>query len=185
MTFEEAYALIERTLATKRFIHTLGVVETAERLAVRYDVDVEKGRLAAMLHDYAKYVDRDVMRQLVLDEQLDETLLAFDDELLHAPVGAVLLQRDYSLDEDVLSAIRNHTTGAPGMSRLDQVVFVADAIEPNRSYPGVETLRAVANESLDAAVVATLRHTMTYLLNKAVRIFPLTVATYNDFVNKP
>ncbi len=167
--------MIERTLPTKRFIHTLGVVETAERLAIRYDVDVEKARLAAMLHDYAKYVDRDVMRQLVLDEQLDETLLAFDDELLHAPVGAVLLQRDYSLDEDVLSAIRNHTTGAPGMSRLDQVVFVADAIEPNRSYPGVETLRA-SQTSHSMRCRRDARHTMTYLLNKAVQIFPLTEA---------
>lgn len=185
MTYEQARTLIEQTLPEKRFIHTLGVVETAEHLAKTYGVNVEQARLAAMLHDYAKYMDRDEMRQVVLDEQLDLALLEFDDELLHAPVGAVLLDRAYDLDAAVVSAIKNHTTGSPGMSRLDQVIFVSDAIEPNRRYPGVEALRDVAEQSLELAVVATLRQSIQHLLNKSVRIFPLTIATYNDFVKTP
>lgn len=185
MTFEEAKALIEQTLPEKRFIHTLGVVETAERLAKKYGENVEQARLAAMLHDYAKYFDADEMRQVVREAGLDSNLLEYDDELLHAPVGAVLLGRAYHLEPAVLSAIRNHTTGEPGMSRLDQILFVADAIEPNRHYPGVERLRMEAEHSLEAAVVATLRQTIQFLLNKSVRIFPLTIETYNDFVNLP
>lgn len=185
MTYEEARTLIEQTLPEKRFIHTLGVVEAAERLALKYGENVEQARLAAMLHDYAKYFDRDEMRRVVLDEPLDPLLLEFDDELLHAPVGAVLLDRTYDLDAAVVSAIKNHTTGEPGMSRLDQILFVADAIEPNRNYPGVELLRDVAETSLEAAVVATLRQTIHHLLNKSVRIFPLTIETYNHFVNTP
>lgn len=183
MTFEEAKALIEQTLPEKRLIHTLGVVETAERLAKQYGENVEQARLAAMLHDYAKYFDAEEMRQVVREEGLDPNLLTYGDELLHAPVGAVLLARQYDLEPDVLSAIRNHTTGEPGMSRLDQILFVADAIEPNRQYPGVERLRLEAEHSLEAAVVATLRQTIQFLLNKSVRIFPLTIETYNDFVN--
>ncbi|TCI37696.1 HD domain-containing protein [Exiguobacterium sp. SH3S2] len=185
MTYEQAQALIERTLPEKRYIHTLGVVETAERLARTYGEDVDQARLAAMLHDYAKYHDRDEMRQIVLDEHLDPLLLEFDDELLHAPVGAVLLDRAYDLDAEVISAIKNHTTGEPGMSRLDQILFVADAIEPNRRYPGVDVLRDLADVSLEAAVVATLRHTINYLLKKSVRIFPQTITTYNYYLNTP
>lgn len=185
MTYEEAHSLIEKTLPEKRYIHTLGVVETAERLARLYGADVEAARLAAMLHDYAKYMDVDVMRQVVMEENLDSSLLAFDDELLHAPVGAVLLKRAYDLDPAVISAIKNHTTGEPGMALLDQILFVADAIEPNRSYPGVDVLRDLADRSLEAAVVATLRQTIDYLLKKSVRIFPLTIETYNHFVKTP
>ncbi|WP_215145070.1 bis(5'-nucleosyl)-tetraphosphatase (symmetrical) YqeK [Exiguobacterium qingdaonense] len=185
MTFEEAHVLIKQTLPEKRYIHTLGVVETAERLAIQYGEDVEQARLAAMLHDYAKYFDIEEMRQVVIEEGLDLNLLQYGDELLHAPVGAVLLARQYDLDQAVLSAIRNHTTGEPGMSRLDQILFVADAIEPNRNYPGVELLRAEAAHSLEAAVVATLKQTIEFLLKKSVRIFPLTIETYNDFVNTP
>ncbi|WP_214815569.1 bis(5'-nucleosyl)-tetraphosphatase (symmetrical) YqeK [Exiguobacterium sp. s59] len=185
MTFEEAHELIKRTLPEKRYIHTLGVVETAERMAIQYGENVEQARLAAMLHDYAKYVDTEEMRQVVIEEGLDSALLEYGDELLHAPVGAVFLARQYDLDEAVLSAIRNHTTGEPGMSRLDQILFVADAIEPNRNYPGVDRLRAEAAQSLEAAVVATLRQTIEFLLKKSVRIFPLTIDTYNDFVNTP
>ncbi|WP_396129405.1 bis(5'-nucleosyl)-tetraphosphatase (symmetrical) YqeK [Exiguobacterium mexicanum] len=185
MTYEEAQSLIEATLPEKRYIHTLGVVETAEYLARKYGEDVEAARLAAMLHDYAKYLDADMMRQVVVEENLNPSLLAFDDELLHAPVGAILLDRAYDLDPAVVSAIKNHTTGEPGMSRLDQILFVADAIEPNRSYPGVDDLRDLADRSLEAAVVATLRQTIAYLLNKSVRIFPLTIETYNHFVKTP
>ncbi|WP_214882738.1 MULTISPECIES: bis(5'-nucleosyl)-tetraphosphatase (symmetrical) YqeK [unclassified Exiguobacterium] len=185
MTFEEAHELIKQTLPEKRYIHTLGVVETAERLANQYGENIEQARLAAMLHDYAKYFDTEKMRQVVIDEGLDPNLLQYGDELLHAPVGAVLLARQYDLDPHVLSAIRNHTTGEPGMSRLDQILFVADAIEPNRNYPGVDRLRTEAEQALEAAVVATLRQTIEFLLKKSVRIFPLTIDTYNDFVNTP
>ncbi|MGE6492026.1 MULTISPECIES: bis(5'-nucleosyl)-tetraphosphatase (symmetrical) YqeK [unclassified Exiguobacterium] len=185
MTFEEAHELIKQTLPEKRYIHTLGVVETAERMAVQYGENVEEARLAAMLHDYAKYFDTEEMRQVVIEEGLDSSLLEYGDELLHAPVGAILLARQYELEETVLSAIRNHTTGEPGMSRLDQILFVADAIEPNRNYPGVDRLRVEAAHSLEGAVVATLRQTIEFLLKKSVRIFPLTIETYNDFVNTP
>lgn len=185
MTYEEAHALIEATLPKKRYIHTLGVVETAARLAQKYGVDVEEARLAAMLHDYAKYFEPDMMRQVVIEENLDPMLLTFDDELLHAPVGAILLDRAYNLEPAIVSAIKNHTTGEPGMSRLDQIIFVADAIEPNRSYPGVDVLRDLADESLEAAVVGTLRQTIDHLLKKSVRIFPLTIETYNHFVKTP
>lgn len=185
MTFEEAHELIKQTLPEKRYIHTLGVVETAERMAIQFGEEVEQARLAAMLHDYAKYFDVKEMRRVVVEEGLDPNLLEYGDELLHAPVGAILLSRQYDLDDAVLSAIRNHTTGEPGMSRLDQILFVADAIEPNRDYPGVDRLRAEAERSLEAAVVATLKQTIEFLLEKSVRIFPLTIETYNDFVNIP
>lgn len=182
MNYEQAYALIRETLPEKRFRHTLGVVETAERLALKYGEDVERARLAAMLHDYAKYRDAEEMRDVVRSRGLEADLLEYDDELLHAPVGAVLLAEQFELEPEVVSAIRNHTTGEPGMNHLDQILFVADAIEPNRRYPGVERLREEAEQSLEGAVTAVLRHTIGYLLQTSVRIYPKTVETYNDFL---
>ncbi len=182
MRLEEARQIIENTLPERRYVHTLGVVETARHLALKYGVDQEEATLAAMLHDYAKYRDTNEMRSIAV-ELNQRTLLDYDDELLHAPVGAELVRRELGLDSDVIyQAIANHTTGAPGMPLLDQIIFVADAIEPNRSYSGVEALREVAEQDLTDAVIATLSQTIHFLCTKQAIIFPRTIETYNAFV---
>ncbi|WP_114570459.1 bis(5'-nucleosyl)-tetraphosphatase (symmetrical) YqeK [Exiguobacterium flavidum] len=182
MQLEEARRIIEGTLPTKRYVHTLGVVETARHLAELYGEPIDQVVLAAMLHDYAKYRDSGEMKKIAIELGKRE-LLDYDDELLHAPIGAELVKRELHVaDPVVLRAIANHTTGEPGMSRIDQIIFVADAIEPNRTYPGVEQLREVANKDLTHAVVRTLAHTIRYLIGKEERIFPLTIETYNDFI---
>lgn len=182
MLLEEADDIIKKTLPHKRYVHTLGVVETARQLARRNGVDEETAAFAAMLHDYAKYRDTEEMRTLARElGQLE--LLDYDDELLHAPIGAELVKRELGVKDTVIyQAIANHTTGAPDMPLLDQVIFVADAIEPNRTYPGVETLREIADADLTDAVIATLAHTIQFLCNKQTVIFPLTIKTYNAFV---
>lgn len=184
MRLEEARRIIEETLPTKRYIHTLGVVETAIQLARRYGVQEEKVALAAMLHDYAKYRNVSEMQTIAVELGLNH-LLEYEDELLHAPVGAELVKRELGVEDvEIYQAIANHTTGAPGMPLLDQIIFVADAIEPNRQYPGVDQLREIAQEDITQAVIATLGQTITFLCKKQTVIFPLTIETYNAFITE-
>lgn len=182
MRLEEAKRIIKETLPEKRYIHTLGVVETAIQMARQYGVQEDKVALAAMLHDYAKYRNVSEMQRVAVELGLDE-LLNYDEELLHAPVGAELVKRELGIEDmEIYQAIAHHTTGAPDMPLLDQIIFVADAIEPNRQYPGVEQLRQIAQEDLTQAVIATLVQTISFLCKKQTVIFPLTIETYNAFV---
>src|SRR5690606_33311273 len=128
---------------------------------------------------------KEEMEHIIQQENMPQDLLKYDSELWHAPVGAYLVKKEIGItDEDILDAIRHHTTGRPGMTTLEKVVFLADYIEPNRSFPGVEEVREKAKKSLDEALVLSLQNTIRFLLSKNQLIYPQTVATYNDLLRK-
>lgn len=170
----------------KRFIHTVGVMETAINLAQKYGEDVKKAETAAILHDIAKYADIEWMENIVRDEKLDERLIGWGgSELLHGPVGAYIAQSEFGItDEELLNAIRFHTTGRASMSRLEKIIFVADMIEPNRRFDGVERLRKKAQKNLDKAMSACVRHTLAFLIDTKQPIYPLSIECYNDMMNR-
>jgi nicotinate-nucleotide adenylyltransferase len=157
---------LQKTLSKERYRHTLGVEETAVKLATLYDGDVEKARVAALLHDCARCLDSQEMRRLVGEKAGGSALRA----LMHAPAGAVLARQKYGIeDEEVLLAIRWHTTGHEGMTKLEKIVYLADFIEPNRpSYPGLEELRAEAYRDLDRAVRMAAESTMRYVRQRGL-----------------
>jgi predicted HD superfamily hydrolase involved in NAD metabolism len=104
---------------------------------------------------------------------------------LHAPVGAVIAHRDYGVDDpEVLAAIRWHTTGGPEMSLLDEIVFLADYIEPGRTFPGVDRLRALAAASLPEALLAAYDQTLGYLIAGGGLIHPATMEGRNALLMK-
>jgi conserved hypothetical protein TIGR00488 len=183
MERDEAFRLVRTQLTEKRYIHTLGVADTAVELAGRFGADPKKAELAAAFHDYAKYRPLDEMKEVIRSHHLPDLLLEFDPELWHAPVGAILVEREAGIhDREILDAIRFHTTGRPGMTVLEKIIFLADYIEPNRSFPGVEEVRQLAKKSLDRAVLRALQNTIIYLAAGGRRIYPDTLDTYNDFV---
>ena len=149
-----------------RFQHTLGVRKEAVRLAGIHGLPIQKAALAGLLHDCAKGMNVKDMACLAREEHLteDEGVLA-SGALLHAPVGAFLAKKEFGIrDEDVLNAIRSHTVGRVGMSRLEMCVFVADATEENREdYRGLAQLRRLADVSLPAAVYRSFQLTQEYL----------------------
>lgn len=159
MNREELCRLIDEAVSPKRKRHILGVEETAVALARRFGEDVQKASLAALLHD----LFRDVQdaRILVMAQELGVTPDAYERRypgVLHGPVAAAYAQKKLGItDADVLSAIANHTVAAPNMCRLAKMIYVADAIEPNRTYDNVEALRALAQKDLDAAYQKALR----------------------------
>ena len=185
MNRDKALAIVKGQLTEKRYIHTIGVMETSIALAEKYGADPKKAELAAIFHDYAKFRPEEEMKRIILEQNMPKDLLEFHPELWHAPVGAFLVREEAGIsDREVLSAIRYHTTGRADMALLDKVVFLADYIEPGRSFPGVDAVRECAEESLDEAVFMALRNTISFLLSKNASIYPDTFHAYNDCINK-
>ncbi|NMH75003.1 HD domain-containing protein [Bacillus sp. RO2] len=185
MNREKALRLVKEQLTERRYVHTIGVMETAIELAERYDVDKEKAELAAIFHDYAKFRGKEEMRRIIIDQKMPQDLLQFHDELWHAPVGAYLVEKEAGIsDNEVLEAIRCHTSGKINMSTLDKVLYVADYIEPGRDFPGVEQVRDSAKSSLDIAVIQAMKNTITYLITRNQPVYPDTFHAYNDMTMK-
>ncbi len=182
----ELEAALRRRISGGRLIHTYGVMETAVKLAEHNGADVQKARVAGLLHDYAKALPGEEMLALgrrfgLIQESVEEA----SPQLLHAEVGAALLREEGLIrDEEVLKAIANHTLGSPGMPLLDKLIWVADLIEPNRRFSGVEEIRALTWRDLDLGLLAGLDHTLAYVLSRGLRIHPRTVYTRNWLLNE-
>lgn len=185
MEQNEALAIVKKHLTEERYVHTIGVMETAIQLAKRYGADEKKAELAAIFHDYAKFRPIDEMRQLIKEYQLGEDFLQYGTQLLHAPCGAFLVKKEVGIeDEEILLAIRYHTTGRPNMTLLEKIIFIADYIEPNRKFPGVDEVRELANIDINQACIQSLKNTMSFLLQKEATIYPDTLNTYNQLVSE-
>lgn len=185
MTIDEMMAAVSRDMPERRWRHTLGVIDAAVELSARFGADPEKARIAAILHDVAKYWPVDKQREAIREEGDAAGLdtLGYDKELWHAHAGAYAARRDFGVtDGDVLDAIRYHTSGRVGMTKLDKVICLADYIEPGRDFPGVERLRELSRESLERALAAGFDGTISFLLEKNKRIYPLTVMARNDLI---
>lgn len=185
LTFDRQALLEKIRVAMKpaRFQHVLGVEQAALALADRYGCDPKKASLAALLHDYAKEVEDQVFLDLIAKYGLDRDLLNWDNNIWHGVVGAYKIAEDFGLkDEEIFQAIQRHTVGAGQMTLLDKVLYVADYIEPNRDFPGVDEARRIARESLDKAVAYETAQTISYLAKKGISIYPQTLETYNGYV---
>lgn len=167
-SMNEAYDYIKSCLNEKRFIHTLGVVSVAKKLAVLNGVSEEKAELAALCHDIAKYTHKDEMIKLMEEENVilkEDEKVTF--ELWHSIVGPIVAKKVLGIeDEEVLSAIRWHTTGRENMSKLEKIIYIADMIEPSRQFHGVDDIREATLKSLDTGVLLGLTHTIKFLLSK-------------------
>lgn len=164
---------VKERMPEKRFEHVLGVMNTAVSLSRRYGVPEEKARIAAILHDVTKFADRGWMKKIIEQQQMDPALLDYHHELWHAPVGAYVAGYEFGIeDEDILSAIRYHTTGRAGMSDLEKIIYIADMIEPSRKFPGVERLRAMKNDGLDQVMEASVRQSIEFLKSKNQPVYP-------------
>lgn len=180
MERDEFLAIVKERLPEKRYIHTIGVMETAIRLAKIFGVDLKKAETAAILHDIAKYEKVERMEQIVKDH-LDDHLLGWGGEIMHGPVGAWIVKTEFDIqDEDILNAIRFHTTGRAKMTDLEKIIYISDMIEPNRKFDGVETLREIAEHNLHDAMRACIAHTISFLVQTEQPIHPQSIICYND-----
>ncbi|PYZ98713.1 phosphohydrolase [Alteribacter lacisalsi] len=186
MNEQQALERVRRELKPVRYEHTVRVTESAEKLAHRFGADVEAARMAAILHDYAKYRPAGEMKRAILGTVwLSDDWTRYGDPILHAPAGAVFVKEELGVtDRQLLDAIVYHTTGKAGMSLLEKIIYLADYIEPGRTFPGVEDVRKAAETSLDKACFMALANTVTFLVNRRQPVFPDTIHAYNDLADK-
>ena len=174
---------METVMPEKRLRHCLGVEKAARELAECFGLDVEKAGLAGLLHDYAKKVSDEEFLSLIDKYRLDSDLKNWGNNVWHGMVGIYKIQEDLGVkDADILRAIEIHTVGSDTMSELDKVVYVADYIEHNRDFPGVDKARELAKRSLNQAVAYETARTVEHLAHKGMPIYPQTLETYNAFV---
>lgn len=175
---------MKNVLSPERFEHTLGVMDTAKELAKKYGIELRKAEIAGLLHDCAKCYPFDT--QLMMCDKYDVVLTELErthTELIHSKLGAVLAKVKYGIyDKDILESIKNHTTGRPGMSMLEKIVFVADYIEPNRyKAKNLPEIRKLAYENIDTALIRILEDTLQYLKDKSDIIDECTEQTLNYY----
>ncbi|MBO5065047.1 MAG: bis(5'-nucleosyl)-tetraphosphatase (symmetrical) YqeK [Clostridia bacterium] len=174
-------ALRER-LTEKRFLHSLNVADSAKELALIYGCDPEKAYTVGLIHDWCKDDAPGLQLSYMLSNSLAMTELEINEpKLYHAMCGSLYARKELGItDEDMLNAIRYHTTGRKNMSILEKVVFIADFISAERDYNGVDVMREKAKRSLEEAIVEGLGFTITDLIERARIIHPDTVDAYND-----
>ena len=150
----------------QRYDHTKGVMYTAAALAMAYGCDLEKARVAGLLHDCAKCIPDEKKIKLCKKNKIEiseiESQAPF---LLHAKLGAFLAKEKYQVEEEeILSSIRWHTTGKADMTMLEKIIYIADYIEPNREKaPNLAQIRQTAFQDIDECMYEILRDTLEYL----------------------
>ena len=175
---------MEKTLDNARFEHTLGVAYTAACLAMRYDVDIAKAQTAGLLHDCAKCLTNEKRIAICKKHNIQMNEAEIENpQLLHAKVGSFLAMEEFDIhDQDIINAILNHTTGRPDMSILEKIIYIADYIEPGRKQaPNLASIRKVAFENLDQALLMILEDTLSYLQSTNNIVDAMTQKTYDYY----
>lgn len=182
MTEQKARRLAKKRLSAKRYQHTLNVRRMAVKLAKRWGADPEKAALAALLHDTAKELPREEMLQILNDNAImAENAQNRPSPVWHGICAAILAQTQWDVeDEEVLSAIRCHTTGKPGMSLLDEIVFLADMTSAERDYPEVDYLRKLEKEDVHRAMREALEMNLHWLEESGKPVDEETRAALED-----
>ncbi len=178
---------MEKIQDARRFEHTLGVEFTSAALAMRYGASVRDAQTAGLLHDCAKCLTDRERVSICKKNNISITELEMENPfLLHAKVGAFLAREQYGVtDQDILDAIHNHTTGRPGMSLLEKIVFIADYMEPGRSHaPNLEEIRGMAFADLDRTLLKILGDTLDYLDGGNGDVDPMTRKTWEYYKEK-
>jgi predicted HD superfamily hydrolase involved in NAD metabolism len=171
---ENADALARCRLSDGRYAHTLRVADTAADLARIHNLDEGRARLSALVHDSARETEPEEFLRLAREWDLPiGEPERQSPKLLHGPVAAELARRELGVEDDeVLEAVRAHTTGKPGMEPLALALYVADKIEPARDYPSVERLRELAKEDLHMAAAESLRRAIAHNEGRGKDIHP-------------
>lgn len=178
---------MEKSMDAHRFEHTLGVTYTAACLAMRYNVDIMKAQTAGLLHDCAKCMSNEKRLSICKKHNIQMNAAEIENPLLlHAKVGSFIAMEEFNIhDEEIISAILNHTTGRPGMSPLEKIIYIADYIEPGRKQaPNLPEVRKMAFVDLDKALLMILEDTLTYLQGTNNVVDPMTQKTYDYYKQK-
>ncbi len=178
------YELAKNRLSERRYIHCVNVAKVAVKLAMKYGEDTLKAETAGILHDITKELKTENQLQII-----EAGGIILDDvsknspSLLHAITGMIYARDTLSIDDDdILNAIRFHTTGRANMSLLEKIIFIADFISDERDYDDVDVMRAECEKSLEDGMIYGLGFVIPDLVARKKAIHPDAVAAYNELV---
>ncbi len=179
---------IRERLSDYRFKHSVNVSKEAVRLAIKYGGDVDKAELAGLLHDVMKDVGK--KEQLAIMDKYGVALNEVElqaPKLWHAIAGAVYVNKVLEIrDEDIVNAVRYHTTARAGMTLLEKIIYIADYTSEERDYKGVEKMRKACNVSLEYAMEEALAFGIAVRAEEHTAIHPDTFEAYNEIMlSKP
>ncbi|MDR0405921.1 MAG: bis(5'-nucleosyl)-tetraphosphatase (symmetrical) YqeK [Clostridiales bacterium] len=187
MEIDQIEARLSRMLSPARFRHSVGVRGEAARLAARYGADGVKAELAGLAHDCVKEVPHAAALAMceIYGIQPDQVARR-QTKLIHAWLGAEFAKDNFGLrDAEIYDAIRYHTTAKADMPLLTKIIYIADQIEPGRTFEGVEALRKRAYIDLDAAILDSLDYTIDKLIRNKKMLHPETVNAWNFLLDLP
>lgn len=164
--FEDLKEIVKSKVSIKRFNHIMAVVDMSIKLAKIYNADIEKCKIAALLHDICKEMNMEEMKKICknnFSEDLSDEDLE-NDEILHPFVGAYWVEKNLKIEDiEILNAIKNHTLGNKNMTLVEKIVYIADAVEITRNYPGVEEIRNLVFKDLNEGILFEARKKEKYL----------------------
>ncbi len=177
---------LKKYIDKERLQHTHGVMYTAACMAMVYGYDLEGAQIAGLLHDCAKCIDDE--KKIKLCKKHDISLTEYELEhpfIIHAKLGAWIAKEKYHIDhEDILNAIRYHTTGREAMSDLEKIIFIADYIEPGRNKANrLDAIRKMAFTDLNETMRMILSDTLDYLHRANRDIDPMTEKAYSYYAD--
>lgn len=182
-TREQLVTAVKQSLSEHRFQHVLRVEQAALKLAKLNDVSLEKASIAALTHDYSKERSDREFKETIKKYSMDPDLLNWGNFIWHGVVGAQIVSHELKItDPEILNAISRHTVGAPKMTKLDRIIYVADFVEDGREFPDAKLARSLAYADLQAAVIFETKHTLQYLMSSNKTIYPTAMLTYNAWV---
>lgn len=172
------------SLSEYRRVHSVNVSAEAVRYAEKYGGDVEKARLAGLLHDVTKETDFDTQLQIIENGGIMLTELEKrSPKLWHAISGACYVRDVIGIDdEDIFNAIRFHTTARAGMSQLEKIIFLADFTSAERDYPDIDVIREHAEHSIEEGMLYGIKFTISRLVGRGDLVSPDALSAYNDIL---
>ena len=181
---EELLDWLKHNLSEERYEHCIGTAQCAKDLAIRYGQDVQKAYIAGLLHDCAKGFPNEKSIKIIEEEKLDVLESEkINSKTLHAPISAYIAQAEFGvIDDEILSAIRWHTLGKANMSMFEKIIFLADKIENHtREAEHAEPIRKCLEleNGLDKALLQCYKQTIKSLVDRGLKICPLTIEIYN------
>lgn len=184
MTINDYKDILRPLMSERRYNHCVNVANEAVRLAKKYGADPEKAEIAGILHDITKEFDFDKQLQIIDSGDIILTDVQKQaNKLWHAISGSVYIQKELGItDEDIINAIRYHTTGRAQMSTLEKVIFVADFTSAERDYPDVDVIRQKAEISLEEGMLYGIQFTLSRLLNREGYISEDAIDAYNEIL---
>ncbi len=167
MNIDKIIEYLKTNLSPYRFIHTMGVADTAKALAHTYGENEEEAYLTGLLHDIAKELPLDKMLSLSESYGIEpDGITKTSAALMHGVIGAYMAREIFNINDRIFDAIRYHTTGKADMSLLTKIIYIADYIEPNRNFDGVEKAREIAYKEIDKAIFMSCNTSVIHTVNK-------------------